>query len=168
MEAILLHELAHIKRYDYLINLLLSLIETVLYFNPFVRLLSHDIKRERENCCDDWVLQYQYDGAMYVSALMALATKNASPKLALYASDKKMLLSRIKRIVQPKRTNLYNLGKTYFALIIFVLIGLKMLFNPLSNKSISKNGEMHNFSKNNSENVIFKNSMYICEMLLYK
>jgi len=57
VEAVLLHELAHIKRYDYLYNIILSVIEAVLFFNPFTQLISKQLKRERENCCDDWVLQ---------------------------------------------------------------------------------------------------------------
>ena len=52
VEAILLHELAHIKRHDYLLNIFQTVAETVLFFNPFVWLLSGIIRREREHCCD--------------------------------------------------------------------------------------------------------------------
>src|SRR3954453_9355071 len=68
LEALLLHELAHIKRADYLINILHSIIEIILFFNPFVQLLGRLIKKERENSCDDWVLQFQYKPAMYAEA----------------------------------------------------------------------------------------------------
>jgi beta-lactamase regulating signal transducer with metallopeptidase domain len=100
LEAIILHELAHIRRNDYLINIVISAIETVLFFNPFVVLLSKVIKRERENCCDDFVLQYRYDPHSYASALLSLErSRTSSLRLAVGAvSGKNQLLSRIKRI----------------------------------------------------------------------
>jgi beta-lactamase regulating signal transducer with metallopeptidase domain len=59
MEAVLLHELAHIKRYDYLVNIITVIIKTIFYFNPFTRNLANVIEEEREKSCDEWVLQYQ-------------------------------------------------------------------------------------------------------------
>ena len=53
LEAILAHELAHIRRHDYLVNLLQTLVETLLFYHPAVWWLSHRIRIERENCCDD-------------------------------------------------------------------------------------------------------------------
>ena len=69
VEAVLLHELSHIKRFDYLVNILVSIIHTVLYFNPFARLLIRVVQEERENCCDQMVLQFGYDKVSYASAL---------------------------------------------------------------------------------------------------
>ncbi len=53
MEAVLLHELSHIRRYDYLINLIINFIQTVLYFNPFVKAFVKIVEREREKSCDE-------------------------------------------------------------------------------------------------------------------
>ena len=64
MEAVILHEVAHIKRMDYVLNLVLAFIEAAMFFNPFTHLISFHVKRERENCCDDWVLQYEYNAAI--------------------------------------------------------------------------------------------------------
>ncbi len=155
VEAVLLHELAHIKRLDFLINILLSVVETVLYFNPFVQLLNRDIKQERENCCDDWVLQYQYDGAMYANALMALATTTTSPKIALYASDKMMLLARIKRIIHPNKSSQYKPGISLGALIMFLLLGLQMIINPVGNSAFTSDKALAAITKNESEKVVF-------------
>ena len=55
VEAILLHELAHIRRHDYLVNIFVQIAEICLFFNPFMRLLLKQIKQERENSCDDYV-----------------------------------------------------------------------------------------------------------------
>ncbi len=107
MEAVILHEISHIKRNDYLVNLFVSLVETILFFNPFVLLLGRIIKKERENCCDDFVLQYQYDRYSYASALFALEqTRVQQHRLALSAtSGRQQLLSRIKRIMDVKTCN---------------------------------------------------------------
>ena len=85
MEAVILHELAHIKRLDYLFNIILSIAEAVLFFNPFMHLLSYDVKKEREHCCDDLVLQFQYNPTTYAQALLniAITTSHYSPSFAL-------------------------------------------------------------------------------------
>ena len=121
LEAIILHELAHIKRNDYITNLMISVIETILFFNPFVVLLSNIIKRERENCCDDFVLQYRYDPHSYASALLRLEQSRMSKlKLAIGAvSGKKQLLSRIKRITNSQVVSRqFNYGQKMIALLL--------------------------------------------------
>ncbi|MEP6597381.1 MAG: M56 family metallopeptidase, partial [Ginsengibacter sp.] len=121
LEAIILHELSHIKRNDYFINLFISLIETVLFFNPFIVLLSKVIKKERENCCDDFVLQYQYDRHSYASALLSLEKyRIQNLHLALTAtSGKKQLLFRIKRIMEVKSSDdSLNYGQKLLALLL--------------------------------------------------
>ena len=105
LEAVLLHELAHIKRYDYILNIFISVIETSLFFNPFTQLISKTIRTERENSCDDWVLQFQYNPAMYAEALLQIAylsVNTASHKTSLAMNAAKQngdLLSRVKRMI---------------------------------------------------------------------
>jgi beta-lactamase regulating signal transducer with metallopeptidase domain len=121
LEAIILHELSHIKRNDYLLNLFISLIETVLFFNPFVVLLCKVIKKERENSCDDFVIQYQYDRHSYASALLSLEQSRVQHlRLALTAtSGKKQLLYRIQRIMEENtRARSFNYGQKLMALIL--------------------------------------------------
>ena len=131
MEAVLLHELAHIKRYDYLLNIITVIIKTIFYYNPFTRNLASIIEDEREKSCDEWVLQYQYDAFSYSSALLALEKmKIAHIQLALAASGKKeMLLSRIKKIMGVQPGSVYSVknifswmaGITCSALLFFIL-----------------------------------------------
>jgi Zn-dependent protease with chaperone function len=85
VEAILVHELAHIQRKDYLLNLMVTAIELLFFFNPFTRMLVGSLKKEREHCCDDQVLEFHYDPHAYVSALLSLARKNGREGLALAA-----------------------------------------------------------------------------------
>ncbi len=110
LEAVILHEIAHIKRYDYLVNLIQTLAEVALFFNPFMQLMSRHIKRERENSCDDWVLQYEYNASSYAYALVKLASVQmpADTGLALRIVDKKhSLLIRVKRMIE-KQDRSYN------------------------------------------------------------
>lgn len=101
VETILLHELAHIRRNDFLTNLFVSIYGVLFFFNPFTRLFIHTIKKEREHCCDDLVIQFQYHPHTYASALLSLERSRARQnKLALAAVGKnnRLLLERIKRI----------------------------------------------------------------------
>lgn len=107
LEAVILHELAHIQRADYLLNMLQSLAEMILFFNPFAHLLSKNIHLERENSCDDWVMQYQYQPALYANALVKIAKLQLVPVLALSAAGKKGHLKlRVQRLFSksPKRS----------------------------------------------------------------
>lgn len=124
MEAVILHELAHIKRFDYLFNLFLALIETALFFNPFTILISWQIKRERENCCDDFVLQYNYNAASYAGALLQIATHQSSAYLlALNAADnKQVLLGRIKRMIEKKEKTFFNYRYQLLALLVMITV----------------------------------------------
>jgi beta-lactamase regulating signal transducer with metallopeptidase domain len=119
MEAVLLHELAHIKRADYLVNLLQSIVEITLFFNPFTQLLSKLIKKERENSCDDWVLQFQYNPSMYAEALLRIAYLQTTPALAMHAggTDKGDLLSRVKRMLNQKEKT-FHYKQQLFALLL--------------------------------------------------
>jgi bla regulator protein BlaR1 len=145
LEAIILHELSHIKRNDYLINLFVSLIETILFFNPFVVLLARIIKRERENCCDDFVIQYQYDRYDYASALLSLEqSRKIDLRLAIGAtSGKKQLLLRIKRIMEINSNANFNYGQKLVALLLITGVFCSVAWlspeNKESKKQLAKN-----------------------------
>jgi bla regulator protein BlaR1 len=126
VEAILLHELSHIKRYDYLVNFMISIINTILYFNPFVKQFVKTIEEERENCCDQLVLQFEYDKVGYASALLTLEKLSVHQQiLALGATGKHFLLSRIEKIVGMekkkgfKRNQFAGLLAAVFCIVIF-------------------------------------------------
>jgi len=102
LETVLLHELAHIKRRDFLVNFLQTILETIFFFNPFVWILSNEIRKEREYCCDDLVMKRHGDAMAYAHALVRLAeARLASPVLALpLSNDRNVLLQRVKRIME--------------------------------------------------------------------
>ncbi|MEO3403996.1 M56 family metallopeptidase [Mucilaginibacter sp. CAU 1740] len=105
VEAILLHELSHIKRNDYLLNLLQQFISILLFFNPFAQLINRVINQERENSCDDLVVQTTQQPLIYAHALLKLEqTRQQHLQLALAANGKKYhLLNRIERIMKTKK-----------------------------------------------------------------
>lgn len=78
LEAILAHELAHIRRHDYAVNLLQAIVETLLFYHPAVWWLSRRIRAERENCCDDLAVSLCGDPVAYAGALADLESLRAS------------------------------------------------------------------------------------------
>ncbi len=138
LEALLLHELAHIRRADYLINILQSIIEIVLFFNPFVQLIGRVIKKERENSCDDWVLQFQYKPAVYAEALLRIASIPAMSSLTMNATgNNNDLLSRVKRMLNKQEKN-YNYRNQVFALLLItIMLSSVAWLNPQKYNSAS-------------------------------
>jgi bla regulator protein blaR1 len=129
VEAILLHELSHIRRYDYLVNFLVSIISTFLYFNPFVKQFARTIEEERENCCDELVLQFGYDKVGYASALLTLEKLSARRHaLALAAAGKSYLLNRIEKIVGMEQKKGFK--RNQFAGLLAALLCI-VLFNSI-------------------------------------
>jgi beta-lactamase regulating signal transducer with metallopeptidase domain len=102
LEALLAHELAHVRRHDYLVNLLQAVVETVLFYHPAVWWISRRIRIEREHCCDDLAARALGDGLALARALTALESlaqrAPGAPPIALAGSGGD-LLARIRRIV---------------------------------------------------------------------
>ncbi len=110
LEAVLAHELAHVRRHDYLVNLLQTMIETLLFDNPAVWWVSRQVRVERENCCDDLAVAVCGDRLVYARALADLeGLRTASPRLAMAADGGPggSLLARVRRLAgvpaQPAR-----------------------------------------------------------------
>jgi Tol biopolymer transport system component/beta-lactamase regulating signal transducer with metallopeptidase domain len=108
LEAILAHELAHIRRRDYLVNLFQILVETLLFYHPAVWWVSNRLREEREHCCDDLVVGLGGSPLVYVKALTRLAEIGPElPHPALAGTGGK-LLTRIRRLsgLAPARLDL--------------------------------------------------------------
>lgn len=101
LEAILAHELAHVRRYDYLVNLLQTLAETLFFYHPAVWWLSSRIRTERENCCDDLVVAVLGNKVEYGRALLAVDEyRGAARTLAVGVRDASLLI-RVRRLLAP-------------------------------------------------------------------
>lgn len=126
IDALVAHELAHIRRHDYLVNLLQSAIETLLFYHPAVWLLSRRIRHERELCCDDMAIAACGDDRLtYASALADLESLRHAPEPML-AANGGSLLTRVRRILAPDDMQTVR-GKGHWlagiAILLTVLVG---------------------------------------------
>jgi beta-lactamase regulating signal transducer with metallopeptidase domain len=130
VEALLLHELAHIRRYDYLVNLFQVLLERCFFYHPMFWLISREAHTHREFCCDDMVVRHTQNPLLYAHTLTALKLSTVHTKNAfvMKSSGKHSFSARILRLagVTPKRSNRANF------LLFFMLFGILLtgLFKP--------------------------------------
>jgi beta-lactamase regulating signal transducer with metallopeptidase domain len=112
VEALLAHELAHIRRQDYVVNILQSIAEVVLFYHPAVWWVSEQIRAERETCCDDLAVEASGDVLVYVRALTDLeANRRAELRLkTALAADGGSLVNRIRRLVQEPQPATHSLA----------------------------------------------------------
>ncbi|RNL51703.1 M56 family metallopeptidase [Pedobacter jejuensis] len=138
VEAILIHELSHIRRNDFLLNLIKTAIETFLFYNPFVWMAGKFIHIEREHACDDLVLKATGKPLNYAHALLKLELlkDKTSPAYALAATGKTQnLYQRIKRITNMK-TNYLNAKQQMAALTLGVACLFSIAWiNPAEKKT---------------------------------
>jgi len=99
IEAVLAHELAHIRRHDYLLNMLQTAVETLLFYHPAVWWVGKRIRQERENCCDDLAVAACGDALTYARALTELEQIRGVPLDLAMAATGGSLLTRIRRLV---------------------------------------------------------------------
>lgn len=108
LEALLAHELAHVRRGDFLANFIQTLVEALLFYHPAVWWLSRRIRQEREHCCDDAAVQACGDPILYASALLGLEELRMQPTLVpdlASAASGGHLMSRIQRLLRPHLTH---------------------------------------------------------------
>lgn len=130
VEAILAHELAHIKRHDYLLNIIRSLVEVLFYFNPAVWWLSAQIRTEREHCCDDMALEVCGDSLSYVRALVALQELSQRPGISLamtFVRSKPELLNRVRRILKQPKDKSDLMEKLVITCLLLVTLSFTLL-----------------------------------------
>ena len=140
VEAILIHELGHIRRNDYLLNIIKTAMETILFFNPFTWLCSSLIEREREHACDDLVVHKTNTPLTYAHALLQieLLKEKETPVFSMAAGgNNHHLYQRIKRITDMKTTystakqQLFAIGITIATLVSLAWVNpLKIRTSP--------------------------------------
>ncbi|MDQ5873512.1 MAG: M56 family metallopeptidase, partial [Acidobacteriota bacterium] len=122
IEALLAHELAHVRRHDYLVNLLQTLVEALLFYHPAVWWVSSRVRIEREECCDDLAIAATGDARSYARALVRLEEmRGAAPTLAVAAAGgnlwKRVVRLLRDRPVSPDRTSSWLAGALALALL---------------------------------------------------
>lgn len=127
VEAILAHELAHIQRHDYLLNVAQSVVEALYFFHPALWWLSARVREEREHCCDDLAVSVISDARILARALARVEEWQrgiaTTPTLAMaFASKRQLLLQRVRRMLgvptSPLVSNSSLAGLTLFTLLL--------------------------------------------------
>lgn len=134
LEAVLLHEIAHIKRHDHYTNLLIIFSDLFLFFNPFAKLFVKEIKLQRELACDDWVLKQNIRPKHYATALQktaTLSTKEKKLQLAMFV-PKNELFYRIKRLFGEVEKRKNKIPVLHFA--VFIMASMVMAFHISNTK----------------------------------
>jgi len=117
VEAVLLHELAHVRRKDYFVNIIQSFTEMIFFFNPGVRWVSSLIRDEREHCCDDMAIVQTKNKQQFVEALVAFQEHyNTGLRPAMgFPGRGGSLLDRARRIIYNHNKTLNNMEKLFVA-----------------------------------------------------
>jgi VWFA-related protein len=108
--ALLAHELAHIRRHDYIANVAQTVIEAVLFYHPAVWWVSERIRAERELCCDDVAVAASGDALTYARALAQLESVQPPRMKTALAANGGSLLNRVRRLIEPGK---YCAGDDY-------------------------------------------------------
>ncbi len=124
--GIFAHELAHIRRHDFLVNMLQRCVEAVLFYHPGVWWLSNRIRTEREDCCDDLAVQVCGSRRNYTEALVALEQKRQDRQALGVAATDGSLVHRIQRILgfESSDADWQSAAATLLFLGVWVLAGM--------------------------------------------
>jgi bla regulator protein blaR1 len=153
VEALLAHELAHVLRRDYLVNVLQNLVGILYFFHPGVRWISAGVRQEREHCCDDFAVALCGDAENYARALARLqvasagsgasfGTGNGYPEPALAAIGRpQRLLQRIGRLLAgPRLAHDFREGFVSALLLVFGLLGMVKLAAMTADANVPARG----------------------------
>jgi beta-lactamase regulating signal transducer with metallopeptidase domain len=142
VEVILLHELAHVRRHDYLVNLVQNGIDTVFFFNPAILWISALVRTERECCCDDIAVLETKNRQQFVQALISFNQYSSTLKtcsLSWLNGGKGQLLRRVQRIVTNQNSSLRSAELVVLLSITLLGSSAFMLFKQHPASDISGN-----------------------------
>ena len=124
VEALLAHELAHVRRHDYLVNVLQGIAESLLFYHPAVWWISNQIRAEREHCCDDLAVAASGDVLVYARALAELESMRTAHFKATLAANDGSLLRRIRRLTNPVASHRLTGSGVAWSLGALLLVGI--------------------------------------------
>ncbi len=133
IEWIIAHELAHVRRHDYLINFLQTWVETLFFFHPMIWWLSHRVRVEREHCCDDMVVEKLGNPSQYGRALLAIEEWNHAESVFALGARDGTLLARVQRLAQrdAKRPSTIGYPISLVLISLLAVVGTGIAWNSL-------------------------------------
>jgi len=137
LEAIIAHELAHIKRNDYLVNIIQSLIEIILFYHPAVWWMSSMIRTEREIACDEIALELSDKKLTYIKALLSISNLKSEKTVSAVAftGNRNNLLNRIIKITKMKEPKLNSTDKWSSALMSLIIIAGVLVLSGFTSRT---------------------------------
>ena len=131
VEAILLHELAHIRRKDFFVNFIQRIVEAIFFFNPTVLWLSSLVRDERENCCDDMAIAESKSKTKFIDALVSFQEYNmtTSGYVLTFPGKRNHILNRVKRIINNDNKTLNDMEKIFLATGLIIAGFLTVAFS---------------------------------------
>jgi beta-lactamase regulating signal transducer with metallopeptidase domain len=131
LDTVLAHELAHVRRHDYLVNVLQAIVETLLFYHPAVWWCSRQIRIEREHCCDDLVVEACGDRVGYATALAQLEElRGLEPMLSVNATGGR-LIDRIRRVLGHAQSRERGSTTTWTMVAALTLVVTAMIITPV-------------------------------------
>ena len=127
LEMVLLHELAHLRRWDNLVNLLQRFVESLLFFQPVVCWLSAWVRLERELCCDRLVIGRVGEPLAYAEMLVALSGATHRRHQAIVAMADRQVLTRIRRLLNLEERSMKLTMPEGLGLLGAILVGMSLL-----------------------------------------
>ena len=124
VEALIAHELAHIRRYDYLVNMFQTLVEVLGFYHPAVWWISYTIRVERENCCDDLAVSVCGDKVGYARALTSMEEARLSHSELAVAASGGNLSRRIRRLIGAGSEKNIRFGYVPVVISILLIVAL--------------------------------------------
>jgi beta-lactamase regulating signal transducer with metallopeptidase domain len=127
MEMILAHELAHVRRNDFFVNLMQAVVETLLFYHPAVWWISNRIRVEREHCCDDVAVSVTGNALVYARALTRLEELRVADAQAFIAANGGSLIGRIRRLAgarveSPNAPSRFVAGAALLVVLVALII----------------------------------------------
>jgi bla regulator protein blaR1 len=161
VEAILLHEIAHIKRSDYFVNFLQNIAEAVFFFNPGLLWISSVLREERENCCDDVAVAHTNNRVEFVQALISFKEHElyGAAYSTAFPGKKNYLMRRVVRLLNNKNKTFGTGEKVFFGLSVLILSVLVATVTVAQVKDIVKNKEPHAVSNVTTHSVSFSETV---------
>jgi len=131
LEALLAHELAHVRRHDYLVNVLQCIVETLLFYHPAMWWMSGRIRAERENCCDDLAVSISGSRLLYARALVDMANLGKRQHRLTAAADGADLASRIRRVMGIAPVTSERISSWWAGALLLAILGcIALLLSP--------------------------------------
>lgn len=172
LEAIIKHELCHLKRNDFVHNIIQLCADTLLFFHPGIRWMNNDIRHIREQCCDQLVLSNDTETITYAKALTSIAefTNGLKLKHSIHLGiNDGVLLNRVKFLLQNKSSqSSLMIFAPLFLIIIFSIILLQPRTSNLNDNVLTKNSSQNSEqSLFNEQNRTAKNKSFSLNHIFY-